>query len=408
MSYPSRSRVRSVLRLLLAAAIACGVLTLPTIASAQATRTWISGVGDDVNPCSRTAPCKTLAGAFSKTTAGGEINALDPGGYGGLTITKAITIDLTPQLGGVLVSSTNGITITTATASDDVVLRGINFVGVTGLNGVQINRARSVRIEQSTFVGFGSGSQRAAINVSPTDANTSVVINDVDMRTTISGGIGVLINPTASFTASVTVRNSTMLGFFTTPTGSPETSTGSTGLQVGVGGTAWIINSTIFGNCYGLLTTDPDDATTHGVINAYTNSQVIGNWQNSTATSIIGQPDPQGPAGAAGANGAAGADGVAAPTLVTVPISTRLVARAGAKVAFAYVATTDGVGTLVVKLRNRVIATVRGATKSGLNTLRWNGKAGSKAAVPGTYRLVLTVAGTNGREATSNASLVLR
>ena len=62
-------------------------------AAAQATRTWVSGVGDDANPCSRTAPCKTFAGAISKTAAGGEINALDPGGFGAVTITKSITID---------------------------------------------------------------------------------------------------------------------------------------------------------------------------------------------------------------------------------------------------------------------------------------------------------------------------
>jgi len=37
-----------------------------------------SGVGDDANPCSRTAPCKTFAGAISKTAAAGEINCLDP------------------------------------------------------------------------------------------------------------------------------------------------------------------------------------------------------------------------------------------------------------------------------------------------------------------------------------------
>jgi len=62
-------------------------------ASAQASRTWVSGVGDDANPCSRTAPCKTFAGSISKTVAGGEIDCLDPGGFGALTITKAVTID---------------------------------------------------------------------------------------------------------------------------------------------------------------------------------------------------------------------------------------------------------------------------------------------------------------------------
>ena len=65
---------------------------MPTRLQAQATRTWVSGVGDDVNPCSRTAPCKTFAGAISKTATGGEINCLDPGGFGAVTITKSIQI----------------------------------------------------------------------------------------------------------------------------------------------------------------------------------------------------------------------------------------------------------------------------------------------------------------------------
>src|SRR4051812_13341554 len=79
--------------------------------SAQATRTWVSGVGDDANPCSRTAPCKTFAGAISKTAASGEINCLDSAGFGAVTITKSITIDCTNVLGGVLVSGSNGIVI---------------------------------------------------------------------------------------------------------------------------------------------------------------------------------------------------------------------------------------------------------------------------------------------------------
>src|SRR5260370_23205221 len=80
-----------------------------TPAYAQATRTWVSGVGDDANPCSRTAPCKTFAGAISKTAVGGEINVLDPGGFGAVTITKAITISSQCNEAGVLVSGTNGI-----------------------------------------------------------------------------------------------------------------------------------------------------------------------------------------------------------------------------------------------------------------------------------------------------------
>src|SRR5258706_15316188 len=80
-------------------------------AQAQATRTWVSGVGDDAHPCSRTAPCKTFAGAISKTAAGGEISVLDPGGFGAVTITKSITINGDGTLAGILHSATNGILI---------------------------------------------------------------------------------------------------------------------------------------------------------------------------------------------------------------------------------------------------------------------------------------------------------
>src|ERR671917_686118 len=95
----------------LAFAAALVALLLPSAAFGQATRTWVSGVGDDVNPCSRTAPCKTLPGAISKTAAGGEINAVDPGGFGAVTITKSITIDCTGTYGSILASGTNGVIV---------------------------------------------------------------------------------------------------------------------------------------------------------------------------------------------------------------------------------------------------------------------------------------------------------
>ena len=87
------------------------IFSASILAQAQATRTWVSGVGDDVNPCSRTAPCKTFAGAISKTAAGGEINCLDPGGFGAVTITKSMTIDCKQVTGGILASLTTGIII---------------------------------------------------------------------------------------------------------------------------------------------------------------------------------------------------------------------------------------------------------------------------------------------------------
>src|SRR5437867_13155113 len=94
------------------------------LAHAQATRTWVSGVGDDVNPCSRTAPCKTFAGAISKTAAGGEIDALDPGGFGAVTITKGMTIDGGPNAGGILSSGVQGVIIN-AGSNDVITLRNL-------------------------------------------------------------------------------------------------------------------------------------------------------------------------------------------------------------------------------------------------------------------------------------------
>jgi len=119
---------------------------LGSSALAQATRTWVSGVGDDANPCSRTAPCKTFAGAISKTAAGGEINVLDPGGFGAVTITKSITIRSDHFEAGVLVSGTNGIVVA-AGAGDRVVLEGLDIEGLgTGLNGVSVISGKEIYV----------------------------------------------------------------------------------------------------------------------------------------------------------------------------------------------------------------------------------------------------------------------
>src|SRR5258708_13981814 len=113
----------------------CVSALVTTGAFAQASRTWVSGVGDDVNPCSRTAPCKTFAGAISKTAPGGQISVLDPGGFGAVTITKAITIEGGEELGSVINSFTNGILIN-AGVNDNVILRNLQIDGVgTGVVG---------------------------------------------------------------------------------------------------------------------------------------------------------------------------------------------------------------------------------------------------------------------------------
>src|SRR5436190_16472983 len=139
--------------------IAALVFAVSGVAEAQATRTWVSGVGDDANPCSRTAPCKTFAGAISKTAAGGYINAIDPGGFGAVTITKNITIDGGPFMAGVLATGAgvNGIIVNTAGIK--VTLRNLDIEGGgSGNIGVRILQSASVNIERchiTDFVGNG-------------------------------------------------------------------------------------------------------------------------------------------------------------------------------------------------------------------------------------------------------------
>lgn len=157
--------------------------------AAQATRTWVSGVGDDANPCSRTAPCKTFAGAISKTAAGGEINVLDPGGFGALTITKAITIDATGVEAGVLVSGTNGIVVA-AGATDNVMLRGLDFVGLgTGIKGIAFLSGLMLTVENCRISGFNL----RGISIESSTANAKAFISNTLIRDNSNNGI--VVNP---------------------------------------------------------------------------------------------------------------------------------------------------------------------------------------------------------------------
>jgi hypothetical protein len=166
------------------------ILTQP--ACSQATRTWVSGNGDDANPCSRTAPCKTFAGAISKTAPGGEIDALDPAGYGALTITKPITIDGGGgQVASVLVAGTNGIVVQ-AGANDSVILRNLNINGVSqggngGLNGIRFLSGRALFVENCNIFGFALIG--IDINLNMAGQATRVYISDTTLSATSAGGI---------------------------------------------------------------------------------------------------------------------------------------------------------------------------------------------------------------------------
>lgn len=167
-----------------------GVLLIPlqvVPAHAQATRTWVSGVGDDANPCSRTAPCKTFAGAISKTAVGGEINCLDSGGFGVVTITKSITIDC-GYTGGILAAGTNGVIVNATNPSATtaiVILRNFSINGAgSGLDGIRFLAGGFLHVENLRIMGFtGQG-----IELAPTN-DSQVFIRDTIVSGAVGGGI---------------------------------------------------------------------------------------------------------------------------------------------------------------------------------------------------------------------------
>jgi hypothetical protein len=156
-------KMRSKLNLL-AAIMVCMVCA--SMSQAQATRTWVSGTGDDANPCSRIAPCKTFAGAISKTAAGGEISALDPGGFGAVTITKSVTINGEGTLAGILSSLVNGI-IVNAGVNDVVTIRNISINGAgNGINGIRYLAGKHLIVENCWINGFTTNGIDASLSTS--------------------------------------------------------------------------------------------------------------------------------------------------------------------------------------------------------------------------------------------------
>jgi hypothetical protein len=155
-------------------------------AMAQATRTWVSGVGDDVNPCSRTAPCKTLAGAISKTATGGEINILDPGGFGAVTITKSITIDGGGITGSILSSATNGIIVNAPNGLVTIRNFSINGSGTTlGINGIRAIAVKRLLVQNCMLANFSAN----GIDFNSTTAADIIISNTTILNA--NGGISI-------------------------------------------------------------------------------------------------------------------------------------------------------------------------------------------------------------------------
>jgi hypothetical protein len=211
-------------------------------AGAQATRTWVSGTGDDSNPCSLTAPCHTFAGAIGKTAVGGEINALDSGGFGALTITHSITIRAVGVEAGVLTSGTNGITISAPAGVVNLIGLDLFSVGSnTGLAGVSILSAAKVFIANSDVRNYGTG-----ISLAPTSSKMTVTLKD---STVSNNSTGVAVSA-SSVSATVLLDHATLVG---------------NGIGVSE---AVLNNSTIFGSVKSLSTTS------NGKILSFANNRI--------------------------------------------------------------------------------------------------------------------------------------
>jgi len=300
-----------------------------SMAQAQATRTWVSGVGDDANPCSRTAPCKTFAGAISKTAVGGEIDAIDPGGFGAVTITKSVTIDGGGTFAAILAASTNGIIVNDSAGPTPgtavVKIRNLSINGVSGsvspgLNGIRFLSGAALYVENCQVANF----TQKGIDFQPSAGNAKLFVSGTNIEGAAGGGILVKPNVASSSAQAsldgvvldrngfglraednsiVTVRNSVAAhsinnGFVSFSTSVPTqvvlehslaTQNGSnsgTGGAIAFGGNAVVRISgfTAVGNTVGLLTISG------GSIVSFGNNQIGGNTiADGSPTSTVPQ-----------------------------------------------------------------------------------------------------------------------
>jgi hypothetical protein len=241
-----------------------------SLAQAQATRTWVSGVGDDVNPCSRTAPCKTFAGAISKTANNGEIDALDPGGFGTVTITKSITIDGTGTFASILSAGTNGVNVNdSATATPrtiNVTLRGLSINGAgTGIKGINFTSGRTLIVNDVVIAGMTGNGIDAVLATNVATDRTRMFLTDVHISN-LTGATSAGVNasaPAAYFSVAMDrvrtqrVPTGVRIGSNTFPTIRNSMFTnGTTGIEMVAGAagapTAHIANSDLSENTTGL------------------------------------------------------------------------------------------------------------------------------------------------------------
>jgi hypothetical protein len=278
-----------------------------SLAQAQATRTWVSGVGADDNPCSRTAPCKTFAGAISKTAAGGEISVLDPGGYGAVTINKSLTINGNGTLAGILAAGTNGI-IVNAGANDVVTLKDLDIDGVgTGVNGIRYLAGKALHVQHTFISGFTGKGIDVALTNSGQLFTDEVFINrcavGIRTTTTLNFLFGVINRTQIIGTSSDGIQAQT--GSRLTVRDSISSLSAASGINITTGAGVNLENVLLDKNNIGLNQNNPGGNTqisgvmitnnNTGILNAagsvlsFGNNRVNGNAVNGAPTSTPGQ-----------------------------------------------------------------------------------------------------------------------
>jgi hypothetical protein len=304
------------------------ILATSSLASAQATRTWVSGVGDDANPCSRTAPCKTFAGAISKTAVGGEIDALDPGGFGAVTITKSITIDGC-CMASILASGVNAIIVNVGVSASDperrVTIRHLSINGTgspslgvgarTGLVGIKFLAGNALHIENCYIQNFTqegvnaslteSGAYMAVKDTNITNCATGVsvttstgfvtaTLEKVRIEKMTSNGLNIGTHGHAHVRDSVIVSNGgdgiSMAGGVTDGSVNVEsTIVNSNGTGIRNGGTGSVIdisNTSIMSNGTGIASSS---GAAGGGVNSHGNNMISGNGAPGTTPNGVGQ-----------------------------------------------------------------------------------------------------------------------
>lgn len=165
-------------------------ITFASAAQAVAVRTFVASTGNDTNTatnCGRTTPCRLFSAAYSVTSSGGEIIALDSAGFGGFTITTPVTVAAIPgEYAFINVTGGTAGFIIAAAAANLVVLRNIQIggAGVANTTGVQHNSGKLV-LDGCSFTGLTTGI--AVQNAKADVIECDITGNTVGISTTGTG-----------------------------------------------------------------------------------------------------------------------------------------------------------------------------------------------------------------------------